>query len=578
MLALLYHKALCAVKGSLHVLLMLVPVLLSGCAALKYGSSSDVIIKSASGEAECVDITVSGKKSDAAYLNVTLPFTMKVKHDNLPLAVSVASKDNVYSDFAINAKRVGKTESALWLFCGGSVLGSGIVALALDGAYDVFDGDGYRNLAFIACGGALALYWGYLTKINVPERGEYSVAPVSPEDSCYARALLAKPVVHVMGEGEVRMERCGLVFSYKTDSDGKVCSLGTAEGLTVIGYDRCYSRIRKVACGKMCFYSVEKVVDGKTRYGACDMLGREIVPVKYKEKLKVFGGSIGVKAGKPITGLAEHVCGDEGNAKLGADFNEAALELIAEKRYGEALQKLMWSVYVDNSDTNDAYYLLGHYYCFGNFGEAALSGGQVERGKLAPVDSLKGIEYLGRSYSVYAADVFADKAAWTYNPAKALRMYRSLMDVGGDNDWATGKIRSLLADGKDFPLDKGRQPSLAVGGFACATDDASCGLTALRQSCDGGKDSVATLVDSLGLATEGASCAPSSGCEVVDGNVVLYLRVGDNAKPLLRGKALCRKGASYYVNIDGRYFLVRRSGWRRFGGQISYGGELLYFD
>ena len=332
MLALLYHKALCAVKGSLHVLLMLVPVLLSGCAALKYGSSSDVIIKSASGEAECVDITVSGKKSDAAYLNVTLPFTMKVKHDNLPLAVSVASKDNVYSDFAINAKRVGKTESALWLFCGGSVLGSGIVALALDGAYDVFDGDGYRNLAFIACGGALALYWGYLTKINVPERGEYSVAPVSPEDSCYARALLAKPVVHVMGEGEVRMERCGLVFSYKTDSDGKVCSLGTAEGLTVIGYDRGYSRIRKVACGKMCFYSVEKVVDGKTRYGACDMLGREIVPVKYKEKLKVFGGSIGVKAGKPITGLAEHVCGDEGNAKLGADFNEAALELAKRSR------------------------------------------------------------------------------------------------------------------------------------------------------------------------------------------------------------------------------------------------------
>lgn len=432
-----------------QLIFALIALLFSSCTAFKYGSSSNVTIQSTVGNDENVEIAVSGERFDMAYHDVKLPFTMKVKHKNLPLEVSVVSPKNLYKDFTVNSKRVGLDMASVvgWTFLGASLAYLPVCILdSSDGmiAYEaVFGGLG---IAGILCGGK-----------DIPEKNDYVISPLKQASSKYEDALLARPLIRINAANEREIVQNGLVRSYSKNDDGKVvCRLSTVDGITVIDYDKGYSNIKKVSKGGYDFYLVEKIKKGKPYYGACDMLGREIVAPKYKKKLKIFGRRVGYKEKKPIENLDFYVCSQGKYDKTSRELNETALSMINDGYSDESvLQKLKWSIYIDANDVNPAYYLLGHYYCFGSFGEKALEkgGGLINRAGLAPIDSVKGLEYLNRSFSSEAASVFADKSAWTYNPVKAVRMYCNFSGFLGDINKESEKIKDVFLNDENFYFD-----------------------------------------------------------------------------------------------------------------------------
>lgn len=99
-----------------NIIICLITLLIfTGCTAIRYGNSSKITLSSPKGIDRGVEIMVTGSQSDMAFHDVTLPFKMKVRHDELPLKVSVTSPDNLYQDLMVNSKTVGKTEGKLWL-------------------------------------------------------------------------------------------------------------------------------------------------------------------------------------------------------------------------------------------------------------------------------------------------------------------------------------------------------------------------------------------------------------------------------------------------------------------------------
>ena len=70
----------------------------------------------------------------------------------------------------------------------------------------------------------------------------------------------------------------------------------------------------------------------------------------------------------------------------------------------------------------------------------------------------------------------------------------------------------------------------------------------------------------------------SDDYEVVKRNVTLYLRNGDDAKPFMRNKELCRKGAGYFIKVNGTYLRVGYSNWSRFNRSVLYGAQSVYFN
>lgn len=435
-----------------NIIICLIAVLtLSGCKAMFYGQSTSIELASPVGTDEKVDISVTGVWSDFSYHDVTLPFKIKMKRYELPLKVSVASSNYLYEDLFIDKKEVGEWLYKAWLvpdFIGtGTMIGSLIPILADP------EGDHQTALKIVAISGAIGLVSacaaGFSPTYYGPQYHKYELTPVDSTSSRYSCLLLNNPVIHYNDRtGNKEIVQGNVIYSYTNDS----CQLSTADGIIVIPYDRGYSDIKYVQRQGYEYYTVEKSIGGRTYYGACDMTGIEMVAPQ-KKRPSIFGVNMGLKAKEPLANLENYICKDHRRMDASQELNKSALALIEEQRYDEALNKLRWSVYMNRHEMNDAYYLLGHYFCFGTFGQEALNDKPVDRIGSQPVDSVKGMEYLNMSLSSYTADVFADRNVWMYNPEKAIRLYADYSGIIGDIRGESVKIGEVFQRDRNFIFD-----------------------------------------------------------------------------------------------------------------------------
>lgn len=253
-------------------------------------------------------------------------------------------------------------------------------------------------------------------------------------------------------------EEDGMFMAYKDDSFNSLCAAYTAEGLKVIDENRGYVDIDWETSDDIPWYRV--AVEGKKGrlYGACDLRGNEIVPCEQKNL--TFRDSQGwyvipreKKRYLPVN-PGDFITSKEKAGAAAKSLIQEALSQIKAGDYEKALHSLKLSIQLDDFNMNDAYYLLGHYYCFGVFGEAGLNGNAtVNRSGLEPVNAAKGLDYLNAALSTDVADVFADKSAWTYNPAKAIRLYAAYSSIIGDVDGESKKIREVFLRDNDFDFD-----------------------------------------------------------------------------------------------------------------------------
>ena len=157
----------------MKVKLLLLPmaVLLSSCSAIFYGTSTDVMVASPE-QGEMVNLFAIGPKDTVRYNTVTLPYIMKVKHNNLPLRVSVETAENTVENFTIEAVPKGKKvaelgKTAAWAWLGASALYGLIITPFTHPVVGLFLGGCFATMSvpfFIL---------GYTTETNIPDAPGY---------------------------------------------------------------------------------------------------------------------------------------------------------------------------------------------------------------------------------------------------------------------------------------------------------------------------------------------------------------------------------------------------------------------
>ena len=149
---------------------------LVSCGVILHGSSTDVTIKSDNGLDNDVDIIAVGPKKVVKYYNMSLPCEIKVQHNNLPLRVSMVSKESVYDPFTIESETKGDFVNTLGQVFGWSSIGSSaIIAGSLAGA-GAFDGVAAAVTGGFALGGVGLIALGKSAKIDLPRNKFFSVS------------------------------------------------------------------------------------------------------------------------------------------------------------------------------------------------------------------------------------------------------------------------------------------------------------------------------------------------------------------------------------------------------------------
>ncbi len=107
------------------IMVIIVISMFSSCGRILYGTSTKVNIESNINE-DSVDIIALGRKKVVEYHNVSLPYKMKVKHNNLPLQVNILSKKYDYDQIVIVARDTPHLTSVLSLTFGYPIALSGV--------------------------------------------------------------------------------------------------------------------------------------------------------------------------------------------------------------------------------------------------------------------------------------------------------------------------------------------------------------------------------------------------------------------------------------------------------------------
>lgn len=155
------------------LLLLSMTILLSSCSAIFYGTSTDVMITSPN-QGEVVNLFGIGPKDTVRYNAVTLPHNMKVKHNNLPLRMTVEAADNTVTNFTVGAVPKGKkiaklVKPAAWTAFGASALLTYVVTAMGGIGAGVYLGGSYALLV------SPMFVLGYTIETTVPDAPEYYV-------------------------------------------------------------------------------------------------------------------------------------------------------------------------------------------------------------------------------------------------------------------------------------------------------------------------------------------------------------------------------------------------------------------
>ena len=155
------------------LLLLSMTILLSSCSAIFYGTSTDVMITSST-QGEVVNLFGIGPKDTVRYNAVTLPYNMKVKHNNLPLRITVETANNTVENFTVGAVPKGKkiaklVKPAAWAALGTSALMTFVVT-----AFNGIDVGLYVGKYYVPLVAPMFVL-GYTTETTVPDAPEYYV-------------------------------------------------------------------------------------------------------------------------------------------------------------------------------------------------------------------------------------------------------------------------------------------------------------------------------------------------------------------------------------------------------------------
>lgn len=533
---------------------------LSSCAAILHGTSTKVMIETDNGNVDNVNLTAIGPKKVVELKNISLPYRMKVKHNNLPLRITLNSDNDAYDPFTIGAIHKGETIGKLSKLSGYVTMG---VALGITSALEFGGGGGFSDsetmtamVPFAGVGAAL-LAIGYTAKTDVPDNKFYltSSYPITSNnvyerEEWYRRLTAINDVYGLLKDKEYELAEAKSRWLLEQEPTGEL------------------------------FY-----LKGISNY----YLG------KYKQSLEDLKNGLYLVDAEINPGLRESIieC---------IETTENAKQMKAEER-NQRWANIAGGILQAGATIYQEYAQMKQYEEWQKSGispsgivtdPSKLSKSQLNQlaNPMYAVQSVQQQDWL--EYMEFCRyNKKADGSNYSHDEWWALKG-QALMNLKEQGyDIITEQQEQLRQNRKEMEEDRKQNKKRWFKRYGYDISNNSTETSSTKSSTSttstGNKSSVsttATPVSSTNNTTdENLDAKQQNHRELVASDdyqkiktVTLYYRDGDKAKVKMNNVDLCRKGAYFYIKIGNTYYPRRSPNWTRFRNAIAYGHEQLYYN
>lgn len=500
-------------------------------------------------EGDVVDLFAIGPKDTVLYESITLPYTIKVKHNNLPLRVSVKSEKNYYEDFTIGVRKRGD----VWSDIGMGYFVSSIALAGLAGGMAAANGDFDESMG-IACGsivGAGGALWalGATAKTNTPGQKSYLLA-----SEAYNEANSYKK-----SGWWLQMNNISDIYALLNDKEYKLAEAKSRYMLTKSPTAELY------------------YLKGVSNY----YLG------EYKQSLNDLWTGYYMIEDKSNPGLKTEISDfiDIVNNKRSAIkqersqlWSEIALGTlqVASQTYAQVVQYESWQqsgitpsgVVTDPTKLSQTQ--------LNNLANPMFAAQQVNQA------------YWQRYTEFCRYNKKPDGSNYTYQEWCAIegQMIQNAKDQGYDIIAENQKIldqqkadfnEQRKQDKEDWFARYGYDTSSSTNN-ATTTTQSSKATTNSSSKVENKTTAQSNTENDLDAKQQYKNGEVSSDDYHYEKKVTLYIRDGNSTRAMFSNKDLCKKGAYYFVKIENVYYPVKYSNWQRYNRMITYSSSALYFD
>lgn len=510
-------------------------------------------------EGDVVDLFAIGPKDTILYESITLPYEIKVKHNNLPLRVSVKSDKNYYEDFTIGAIERGDLARTLGLAFGYSTIGSAAIVGGALAASDCFDGvTAAVTGSYMAIGGGL-LALGYTARTNTPKDKSYLLASEAyNETNSYKKS-----------SWWLQMNNISDIYALLNDKEYKLAEAKSRYMIT-----------KEPTAELYYLKGVSNYYLGEYKQSLNDLwTGYYMIEDKSNPGLK-----------SEITDFIDIVNNKRSaikqeRAQLWSEIALGTLQ-VASQTYAQAVQYENWQqmgitpsgVITDPTKLSQTQ--------LDALANPMFAAHQVNQA------------YWQRYTEFCRYNKKPDGSNYTYQEWCAIegQMIQNAKDQGYDIIAENQKILDQQkADFKE-QRQKDKEDWFARYGYdvsSSSTNSESNTVSTQQAKTSTTKSNVEEDVVGLNNLENNNNKLEEKNIDAkqqfkrggvssddyhYEKKVTLYKRDGSSARAMFTNKDLCVKNAIYYVKIDNMYYKVIYSNWNRFNRQIVYGHDALYFD
>lgn len=524
----------------------------SSCAAILHGTATKVTIETDKGNVDSVNLTAIGPKNVIELKNISLPYQMKVKHNNLPLRVSLYSNDDTYDPFTIGAVHKGEVIALISKVFGYSTLGSsGIVAGALAGG-DAFDSEAIVPLGGMAGLGAAMLALGYTAETDVPDNKFYltSSHPITStnayeREEWHHRLIAINDVYTLLNTRKYKLAEAKSRWLLRQEQTGELLYLKGISNYYLGNYKQSLEDLKNGLI----------LVDPETNPGLREKIMECIETTENAKQMKAEERSqrwANIASG--IFQAGATICQGYAQMKQSEEWQNSGISpsgvvIDPSKLSQSQVDRLIDPMYAVQT-TQQQDWLEYMEFCRYN---KKPDGSNYSHDEWW---AMKGQAIMNLKEQGY--DILAEQR-------EQLRQQKQQMEENRKQD----KQRMFARYGFDISVDS--TPSSSNASTASTSQEPTITATTMATT-------PTTIAEELDAKEQFHRDPVASSDYQKIKTVTLYYREGDKAKVIMNNVDLCRNGAYFFIKIGNTYYPRRSSNWGAFRNAIAYGHVQLYYN
>lgn len=525
--------------------------ILASCGTFVHGTSTKVTIETDKTTDDSVNIVAIGPKKIVEYKNVSLPFKMKVKHNNLPLRVSMSSNKDKYDPFTIKAVRKGKAWASFGKLVGWSSVASGAgVAVALGEAEPIC-------LGFAGFGAALIGLCEY-AETDIPDNRHYltSSTPNINNEVWYRRLNDIQDIYTLLQEENYILAEAKSRWLIEGGESGELYYLKGMSNYYLGEYKQAIEDL------KQGLYLVEPEQNPglRTEIIECLESAEDARRIKKEKRQQLWAN---IASGVLQTGAAVYQTYAQNDYYR--NLEKSGLSPTGEVIDPSKLSKEQLNQLIDPRFAMQQVYNkeMMEYQEFCRFN-------RKEDGSLYTFDefqALKGEALL--ELKKQGIDLVAEQ---NERNRQANKEWREGLER--DRQERLDKAKAVI-NGEPY-----RGSSSTTSSSSITSNNSVATITTPVVSSSVSKVSKTNSYEQEKLDSKQQfknDPVSSENYEKVK-TVTLYIRDGNKARVMMNNVELCRKGAYYYIKIGKTYYKRMASDWQMYRNAIVYGHHPLYYN